>query len=139
MGSQRKSKGGRPPFEPTDEQRYTVEVMTSGGWTEDQIAGCLGIDPKTLRKHFRDELDNGDARFLTKVYESLGRQALSGNVGAACFILKTRAGFSEKVVNEHTGPGGGPIQTETTIDPSGLSDQALSELMAAKGGKDNAG
>jgi hypothetical protein len=39
---------------------------------------------------------------------------------------------SPRVQQEHTGKDGGPIQTEAKIDPSGLSDSTLAELMAAR-------
>jgi len=45
---------------------------------------------------------------------------------------------SQKVQQEHTGKDGGPIETQTSIDPSGLSEQALSELMAVKTNDANA-
>jgi hypothetical protein len=40
-------------IEPTDEQRRTVKTMSGFGVPHDNIATHIGIDPKTLRKHFR--------------------------------------------------------------------------------------
>ncbi len=48
---------GRPAFAPSAEQRKEVEIMARYGIPEDDIALVLGIDAKTLRKHFRLELD----------------------------------------------------------------------------------
>ena len=46
-------------FVPTDEERTMVEKMASVGITQTEISKVVGdgIDDKTLRKHFRKELD----------------------------------------------------------------------------------
>jgi len=49
----------RPEYEPTAEQRALVESAAAFGLTQADIANQLGIDEKTLRKHFRDELSSG--------------------------------------------------------------------------------
>ena len=51
---------GRPKYEPTEADRNTVRSMAATGFTHVAIAKCLGIrgiDEKTLRRHFRRELD----------------------------------------------------------------------------------
>ena len=70
---------------------------------EIDIARVVGIDPKTLRKHYRDELDTGQIKANAKVTESLYRKATGEGreaVVAAIFWLKTRAGWKETTVNE---------------------------------------
>src|SRR5580658_396792 len=50
---------GNPKYEPTEADRNTVKSMAATGFTHEEIASCLGtagIDPKTMRKHFRVEL-----------------------------------------------------------------------------------
>ncbi len=72
--------------------------MAGYGVPEDAIARVLAIDPKTLRKHYRDELDTGQIKATAKVAESLFRKATTdGNqsVTAAIFWLKTRGGWRE--------------------------------------------
>jgi hypothetical protein len=49
----------RAEFEPTDTQRALVENAVAFGLTQADIAEQLGIDAKTLRKHFRFELSSG--------------------------------------------------------------------------------
>ena len=44
---------------------------------------------------------------------------------------------SPRVQQEHSGPDGGPVKTETTLDPSKLDDATLEKLMAAKRGGDD--
>jgi hypothetical protein len=91
-----------PAFEPTAEQRRTVRAMAGFGVPQEDIATFLDIDPKTLRKHFRVELDRGAIEATTKVAQSLFRMATEGNnVAAAIFWMKARAGWSEKQRIEH--------------------------------------
>jgi hypothetical protein len=79
-------------------QRRQVEAMAAYGVREDAIARVVGIDPKTLRKHYRDELDTGQVKATAKVAESLFRKATGEgpqSVTAAIFWLKTRGGWRE--------------------------------------------
>jgi hypothetical protein len=74
-----------------------VRAMSGYGVPHDDIATMLRIDPKTLRKHFRDELDRGSIEATAKVGQSLFRMATEGNnVAAAIFWMKARAGWREK-------------------------------------------
>lgn len=84
-------------FEPTEEQRRTVRAMSGFGIPQDDIATFLEIEPKTLRKHFRRELDRGMVEATAKVAQSLFQMATTGNnVAAAIFWMKARAGWREK-------------------------------------------
>ena len=84
-------------FEPTEEQRRTVRAMAGYGVPHDDIATLLEVDPKTLRKHFRRELDRGSIEATAKVGQSLFRMATEGgSVAAAIFWMKARAGWREK-------------------------------------------
>ena len=88
-------------FEATEEQRRTVRAMSGYGVPHDDIATMLRVDPKTLRKHLRDELDRGSIEATAKVGQSLFRMATEGgSVAAAIFWMKARAGWREKQVVE---------------------------------------
>ena len=96
---------GRPAHTPTESQRRQVEALAGFGIQETEIAGLIGCDPKTLRKHYRDELDLGHIKANAKVAENLFRMALGQGreaVTAAIFWLKTRARWKETMVNEVT-------------------------------------
>ena len=98
--------------EPTDQTRRTVESMSAYGIPQERIASVIGVDSKTLRKHYRDELDNAETKANAKVAESLYRKATGegqGAVTAAIFWLKTRAGWRDVMAHEHSGPDAGPI------------------------------
>jgi hypothetical protein len=67
----------KPTFKPTDEERALVEQMSSVGIPQESI--CLvisdGIDDKTLRKHFRRELDTTAIRANAAVAGALYKSA----------------------------------------------------------------
>ena len=88
--------------------------MAAYGVPEDEIARSMGehgIDPKTLRKHFRRELDIGATKANSNVAQTAYQMATSGKCPAATiFWLKCRAGWKEINVLQHSGPNGGPIQ-----------------------------
>jgi hypothetical protein len=94
---------GRRAHQPDQGTRRQVEAMAGFGVPETDIADVIGIDPKTLRRHYRDELKHGHVKANARVAESLYRKATSDgaqSVTAAIFWLKTRAGWKETVVNE---------------------------------------
>jgi hypothetical protein len=85
---------GRPSHKPDAAQRRQAEAMAGYGVPEPDIARVLNIDPKTLRKHYREELDSGHVKANAKVAENLFRKATGDgpqSVTAAIFWLKTRA------------------------------------------------
>ncbi len=84
-------------YEPTEEQRRTVRAMSGFGIPQEDIATLLELDPKTLRKHYRRELDRGSIEATAKVAQTLFQMATSGeNTAAAIFWMKARAGWREK-------------------------------------------
>jgi hypothetical protein len=100
-------------FEPTDDQRRTVKALSGYGVPQDGIAIHIGVDPKTLRKHFRDELDRGSVEATAKVAQTLFHLAtVEKNVASVIFWMKARAGWRETVRQENTGADGQPMVTE---------------------------
>jgi hypothetical protein len=91
--------------------------LAAYGIPADDMARVVGVDPKTLRKHYREELDLGQTRANAQVASFLFNSAKNGNVTAQIFWLKTRARWRETPTTlEHTGVDGGPIQTEDVND-----------------------
>lgn len=123
-----------------------VEAYAIGGFTQDQIAEAMGVDPKTLRLHCRKELDFGRMNVIAKVSGNAVRAACGapaqfdehGNevraeqkpeAWAICFVLKTlgkKQGWTERV--EHTGKDGGPME----FDLSRLTDDELRAIESAQ-------
>ena len=96
----------RPAHTPDLALRRQVEAMAGYGIPEADISGMIGIDPKTLRKHYRHELDYGHTKANAKVAENLYRKATGEGreaVIAAIFWLKTRARWKETSVHEVAG------------------------------------
>jgi hypothetical protein len=97
---------------PDPQHRRQVEAMSGYGVPEAEIAGVLGIDAKTLRKHYGHELKHGHTKANTRVAENLYRKATGDGreaVVAAIFWLKTRAGWKETSVRELANGGDGPL------------------------------
>lgn len=86
----------RKSHEPTAETRSNVKALASVGTTQEHIAIYLDIDVKTLRKHYRRELDTSLIIANSNVAKSLYKNANDGNVTAQIFWLKTKGGWSEK-------------------------------------------
>lgn len=82
---------GRRAHRPDPSQRRQVETMAAYGILADDISRVLAIDAKTLRKHYRDELDLGETKANAQVAGFLFAAAKNGNVTAQIFWLKTRA------------------------------------------------
>ena len=125
---------GRKAHRPDIAQRRQVEAMAGYGVPEAEIAGLIEVDAKTLRKHYRRELDGGHVRANAKVAENLYRRATGEGreaVVAAIFWLKTRAGWRETSVHEVSGRDGGPIET-TEPNPRELARAILMVLATAK-------
>ena len=120
---------GRRAHKPDLAQRRQVEAMAAYGIPEINIAAVLGVDPKTLRKHYRDELDLGETKANAQVAGYLFNAAKNGNVTAQIFWLKTRAKWREVPVElQHSGSIG-------RKDLSELSDEELLALIYTLGGE----
>ena len=108
-----------PPHAPTAESRAQVSALYSYGITQEEIARFLNIDPKTLRLHYRDELDSAHVKANAKVgqflFQNASGQTLANGathsdcVRAAMFWAKTRMGWRETQNIDHT-TGGEPMQ-----------------------------
>ena len=87
----------------------------------------VGIDPKTLRKHYRDELDLGETKANAQVAGFLFNAARNGNVTAQIFWLKTRARWRETPLElRHSGVVG-------RRDLSELTDEQLMAIIGSAG------
>jgi hypothetical protein len=116
----------RKAFVVNDEIRERVRSLASVGVRQDDIAGSIGCDPKTLRKHFHDELDRGKAAANAEITGCLFASAKAGNVIAQIFWAKTQAHFRECQAPEDPTPS-----TEATshvvILPDNNRDPVLTE------------
>ena len=121
--TEEKPVSGMPPHEPTRATRDLVQLHTMVGTTQETIASIIGIDPKTLRKYYRDELDQSKAKANATIGGALFNKAKSGDTTAMIFWMKTQAGWKETNVNEHTSPDG-------SMSPAATQDAVLQALRA---------
>ena len=94
---------GRPAHRPDPVTRRQVEAMAAYGIPEADIARVMEIDPKTLRRHYRSELDTGHIKANSRMAENLYKKAMGDGpqaVTATIFWLKTRARWRETTVSE---------------------------------------
>lgn len=119
---------GKPPHEPTKATRDTVQLHAMVGTPQEDIARVLGIDAKTLRKHYRDELDLSLAKANAKIGGALFNKAISGDTTAQIFWLKTRAGLKERQEVDHTSSDG-------SMTPKDTSSAVLAAIEAKYGAK----
>ena len=126
----------RPAHQPDDVQRRQVEALAGYGVPEAEIAALVGVDAKTLRKHYRHELDHGHSKANAKVAENLYHMALGQGreaVTAAIFWLKARARWKEVSVHEVGGPDGKPFEPITRIQRIIISPPDREELRKIPG------
>ena len=134
----------RKPHEPTDKSRSEVEALSSFGVPQDDIAKYVGLDSKTLRKHYRDELDRSEVKANAKIgqflFSAASGKALENGashsdcVRAAMFWAKTRMGWRETAHIDHSSTDGSmrPPQAIMTTDPI----EAAKEYQRIMGGDD---
>ncbi len=113
------NRGGRPPYRPTDEERKVVQIAAAIGIPHEEIAKHLnggdGITAKTLRKHFREQLDHGMFRANVRIAANLmdlAQNCQDPNVRlrASVFWAERRMGWVNTTNQRISGPEGGPIQ-----------------------------
>ena len=123
-----KRKRGMPAFEPTDEQRMQVRVLTGLGIGQHDLASII-INPRTkkpisaatLGKHFASELRIGSSFVYGQVSMSLFRKAISYDhpqaASCAMFIMKCRFGWRQEDKHIHEVSG----STGVIVAPAGMT------------------
>lgn len=102
------------------------------------LACELGIHKDTCyewAKHY-DEFSD----ILTRIKQAQERQLVGGGLHgdfnpAVTKMMLTKHGYAER--QEVSGPDGGPVKTQNTIDTSQLNNETLEELMQAKSDGDS--
>jgi hypothetical protein len=151
-----KENWGQKAFTPTPAQREQVLALSQSGMRQDRIALLVinpdtnkPIDPKTLREHFRDELDRGMAQGDALVLSSALKQAVGApaeyvtdstgakhlvrdeikpDKGMTIWQTKARPGIKWTERVEHTGKDGEPIKHSHGLDLTQCSDEELNFL-----------
>ena len=105
---------------PTPETQKLVESSSGLGLPHESIAVLVGIDDKTLRKHYRNELDMGKAKANGQIAKTLFSKAVAGDTTSLIWWTKSQMRWSETVKNEVTGADGEALQgiQVTFVKPS---------------------
>ena len=106
----------RPEHEPTPATRQLVQLHATIGTQQSVIADIIGIDAKTLRKHYRTELDHATAQANAAIGGALFNKAKGGDTAAMIFWMKTRAGWRETQVVDNTSSDGSMTPRPTIIE-----------------------
>ena len=106
---------GQKAHIPTDDIRGVVSQMAAVGVPQPSIAKVVGLSDRTLRKYYREELDEAAIKANANVANTLYKKAMSGDTTSLIFWLKTRAGWKETSVTEKVGPNGGPQEIKHTV------------------------
>jgi hypothetical protein len=77
---------GRSPYRPTEDDRKIVHSMVAVGFDQLTICARLGIAGKTLRKYFREDLDNAYTMLVVRVRLQIIRKADEGDTQALIFV-----------------------------------------------------
>ena len=96
----------RNPHKPTKESRQLVQLHATVGTRQDTIASILEIDPKTLRKYYKAELDHAMAKANATIGGALFNKAKNGDTAAMIFWMKTQARWSERHEVDHSSSDG---------------------------------
>lgn len=117
MAEKRRTK---PPHEPTKATREVVQLHAMVGTDQRVIADILEIDPKTLRKYYRAELDNSKAKANATIGGALFNKAKAGDTAAMIFWMKTQARWTERQEIDHSSSDGslGPSRIEIVAVPA---------------------
>jgi hypothetical protein len=105
--------------------------MTGLGLTQENICDFLRIDRKTLRKHFRLEIDTGAIEANLRVAQALYTNATKhNNVAAQIWWTKCRMGWRETVVTEQSGTQ--TLQFQHLVAARAFSEQLQAERAMAE-------
>ncbi len=92
----------KPEHEATARNRRQVKNMVEAGVGQELIAQIIGCDSKTLRKHYREELDTAKASVDCRIAQTLINKAVKGDTACIIFYLKARCGWRETNKIEHS-------------------------------------
>lgn len=93
---------GRPSHVPSEESIINVMVLVAAGQTNKEVAGTLGLDVKTLRKHYDHLLKQRNImlnRLRTKLRTAQIQQGLAGSAAALSGALKMLDAVSAEKVS----------------------------------------
>jgi hypothetical protein len=115
-----------------------LEKLCAMQCTDEEIAAFFDVSIRTIERRrkvprFREIMDRGRAKGRISVRRLLHRSAAAGNIAAIIFSAKNLLGYKDVVSNEHSGPGGQPI--EHNVSAAELVLSRIASISARSGGK----
>lgn len=115
---------GRPAHEPTEDSTISVMVLLAAGQSNKDIGKVVGVDVKTLRKHYHHLLKSRDVmlnRLRTKLRTAQIKHGLAGNAASLSAAIKSLSDIdAERVTRDLRGraanapPGRGYVSKKET-------------------------
>ena len=95
-----KKKMGRPPWEPTAQDRYRAKTAAMMGMSEIETERFVGKHIDTIKKHCKAELDEGRYGVNSQVANRLFERCMDGEVTALIYWTKAKMGWTDKPTQE---------------------------------------
>jgi len=115
---------GRPPYRPTKADRRIVHTMITIGFDQNVVCARLGIANKTLRKHYRHELDNAYTTLVLNVRLRIIEKADQGDT--QCLIYLNRVlGW-----NDRPSRTGSNVNVGTGLSLANMDEDAMRAELA---------
>ena len=135
-------KRGRPPFEITDDVLKKVERYAAQGLADYQIGLLLGLHKATMVEkkkdfpEFSEAIEQGRAKGIGTITNSLFNAASGGDVGAMKYFLNNRdKGNWKDKINHDLTSGDKPIHTDiqvTLVSADGKKQETYEDKKKAK-------
>lgn len=127
--------GGHNKHIPTPETINLVKNLVKCGVQTRLVAANIGIDEKTLFKHYKEHMDKARANAHGAVGKSIFKRALDGDATAMKLYAKSQMGWKETDAVEHSGKDGNPIEHHHRVSAGDKLSSFLDNL-AKKSGND---
>ncbi|MGQ3674266.1 hypothetical protein ACT6QH_02015 [Xanthobacter sp. TB0139] len=118
---------GRPSFKKDKENQDFVCARVAAGWSHKMIAENMGIDEKTLRKHFSRELQSGLVLTEGVLLDVLMRKAREGHVPSVRLLMERISASVPSAPRVQTSPAEGD---EKPSAPVGKKEQRLQDAQS---------
>jgi hypothetical protein len=101
--------------------------------TDEDLAAYFGVTVRTIERRrqkpaFAAAMERGRAKGRLSVRRSLFTQAAGGNIAATIFLAKNLLGYRDVRNNQLSGPDGGPIALQNSLDLTQLSTEEFEQL-----------
>lgn len=121
---------GRPEHAVTSRTRAQVQVMHANGIPHRIIAKVIGCTPKTLRKHYREDLQDASLQVEASMGAVIVAAARNGAWGAAKYWLMTNSKDPRWRTPEPHSISGDPNAPPVRVALSDMSDEDLRREIA---------